>query len=148
MVINRNRTVVVWTAAVLLVGVVLALLPGPSPAAAGQESERIDIGSNFEDPTIPRISEEVRWTVVAGERGTARVVCDEGYIVDAVEWEVSGDDITAPPGLKVVSKVSGNQRGVRFAASYSSRFFDIWPEISVQGTVTCLLLPAVQASGN
>jgi hypothetical protein len=132
MVINRKRTIGVAIATALLLAVVFTLLPSSSTKAIGQESEKVSL--NFA---------EVEWTVVAGERGSARVACDAGHIVDAVAWEVTGED-TAPPSLRVVTKVSKNQRGVRFVGFYPSRFFDVFFDITLKGEVTCLLLPAVQ----
>lgn len=132
MVINRKRTIGVAVATALLLALAFTLLPGSSSKAVGQESERISF--NFT---------QIEWTVAAGERGTARVACDEGYVVDAVAWEVTGDD-TAPPGLRVSTKVSKNQRGVKFVGSYPARFFDVFFDITLKGEVTCLLIPAVQ----
>jgi hypothetical protein len=127
MVINRKRMISVGVATALLLAIVFTLLAGNGTQAVGQVSGQARL--NFE---------EIEWTVVAGERGAARVACDAGYIVDAAAWEVTGED-TAPPALKVVSKVSKNQRGIRFVGFYPARFFDVFTEISLKGTVTCLL---------
>jgi hypothetical protein len=121
----------------VLLSIVLTLVPGSDTEAVGEEPK---VTLNFAEVTT-------KFAVPAGERVRARAVCDSGYAVTGMAWATytsSGDAPTYPPSLKVVTKVSKNQRAGVFIAFYPEKFFDVFTEISVEGTVTCLLLPAVQ----
>jgi hypothetical protein len=142
MVINRIRAASIAVAVAVLLAVLLALLPGSDPKAVGEEP-KVTESNNFEEI-------KVTLTVPAGERVRASAACDDGYAVSGMSWRVlaigsSGEDGASAPGLKVVTKVSRDQAKGRFVAFYPERFFDVFTELSIEGTITCLLLPAVQS---
>ncbi len=142
MVINRTRAVSAAVAVAVLLAVLLALLPGSDPKAVGEEP-RVTVGNNFEEI-------KVTLTVPAGERVRANAACHAGSVISGMSWRVvsigsSGEDGVAAPALKVVTKVSRDQTKGRFIAFYPERFFDVFTELSIEGTITCLLLPAVQS---